>query len=255
MENQQRNYDENPIKIIDYGVLFELSIGIIIFTIAFPFIVIDLNNIYQSRIFFNFEALRVYVLISVATWFFYKFFISYPNNFKNNKSYFLFTNEFVEYYYFGENKDYKEIQSKIELSQIRQIDFCIICELPHRYARWHKLTAWQLYRQSSIGVHIGKATIFLRYLVQYILFVFPYKLWRLYKTNEELSLLNKNIFIHFSNRNYFLVNIYKKNELNDLLEYFKCKNINISKSTHFIPHLQNHSLFMDKEEIWTNDFK
>lgn len=131
----------------------------------------------------------------------------------------------------------------------------MLAELQDRYGRWHHLTSWQLYRKSSIGVHIGKAALFLRYIITYTLFILPYKLWVLHRSNESYALLKKNIFIQFDNRNYLLVNIYSQKELDELIEYFKAHNIQISNKTFFIPHLQNQGWFVDKEEVWTNDFK
>ena len=32
-------------------------------------------------------------------------------------------------------------------------------------------------------------------------------------------------------------------------------NIQITNKTYFIPHLQNQGWFVDKEEVWTNEFK
>ena len=128
-------------------------------------------------------------------------------------------------------------------------------EVPESYGRWHYLTAWQLYRKSSIGVHIGKATLFIRYIISYLFFILPYKLWRLYKSGEPYILLRKNLFIQFKNRNYLLVNIYSQKELDELLEYFQMHNIPITQKTYFIPHLQNQGWFVDKNEIWTNEFK
>ena len=67
--------------------------------------------------------------------------------------------------------------------------------------------------------------------------------------------MKKNIFIHFNNRNYFLVNIYSQKELDELLKYFESNNITIRNKTSFLPQAQNDVPFKDKNEIWTNEFK
>ena len=138
---------------------------------------------------------------------------------------------------------------------IKEVSYCIITELTFRYGRLHYLTSWQLYRKSSIGVHIGKLVLYIRFLLIYFIFVLPYKIYRLTKSKEPYGLLKKNIFIHFNNRNYFLVNIYSQKELDELLKYFESNNITIRNKTSFLPQAQNDVPFKDKNEIWTNEFK
>lgn len=110
-------------------------------------------------------------------------------------------------------------------------------------------------RKFAIDIDFSELIIFMRYIVTYLFFILPYKLWRLYRAGEPFTLLNKNFFIQFTNRNYLLVNIYSQKDLDELLEYFQIHNIPIDQKTYFIPHLQNQGWFVDKEEIWTNEFK
>ena len=70
---------------------------------------------------------------------------------------------------------------------------------------------------------------------------------------EPINLLNKNIVIKFKNRNYFLINIYSRRDLIQILNYFKDKDIPIINKTSFIPKCQNMGLFTDKNEVWSDD--
>lgn len=75
-------------------------------------------------------------------------------------------------------------------------------------------------------------------------------MWRLFKSGESTELLYRHLLISFNNRNYFVVNIYSKEELDELIKYFSENKIPIREKTHFIPHLQNQGWFVDKEEKW-----
>lgn len=247
-----RDYDKDPIKIINHSVRFESHI---IAFIGFIMFLIIVSNIYN--IFIGNERVTFWFLATILVWIalFYKIFIDYPKKFKEQPSYFLFKQNIFQYHHIYLQKKENDLDLIVNINNIDKISSCIVCELPQSYGRWHHLTSWQLYRKSSIGVHIGKATLFLRYLITYILFILPYKLWRLHRAGESYLLLKKNLFIQFHNRNYLLVNIYSQKELDEALEYFQLHNIPINEKTYFIPHLQNQGWFVDKEEIWTNEFK
>ncbi|MDR2635674.1 MAG: hypothetical protein LBC08_02465 [Campylobacteraceae bacterium] len=76
------------------------------------------------------------------------------------------------------------------------------------------------------------------------------------KTEEPLSLLNKNIVIEFTNRNYFLVNIYSQKDFNELMMYFKRKNIPVNDKTVFLHHWQiANPTFFDKDERWCDEYE
>jgi hypothetical protein len=178
-----------------------------------------------------------------------------PKRFKKSPSYFSFSDSNIsqiEYYYDHKNKMIKIIAP---LGNVKYVSFCVVSELQERYGRLHYLTPWQLYRKSSIGVHIGKTVLYIRFLLTYIFFILPYKIYRLTKAKESYWLLKKNLFIHFDNRNYFLVNIYSRKELDELLKYFEAHDIPIKSKTVLIPQAQNQmGWFADKNEIWANKF-
>lgn len=201
----------------------------------------------------RFETIRVIALCLVSIWVFYQVIYVNPKKFLEQKSFFEFNNISLSYKYFGELKHDNNI-SNIDINNIENVQRCVVSELQERFGRFHKLSAWQLYRKSSIGVHIGKAVIWFRYLISYIFFIFPYKIWRLRQLGEPLSMLNKNLVIRFKNRNYLLINIYKQEEYEKLKNYFALHGIGLDESTAFIPHLQGQGWFIPKEEIWTNEF-
>lgn len=251
---QIRDYDKNPIVIKDYGAYFQNSI---IMLLATTLIILWIGDFQAGRFeqidIHSYEFFKLIGAVIFILWFF-NYLYKLPSRFKKTPSLFKLSNKEIcniEYVY---DKKVWEINTYAPLRNAQQVSFCIVSELPNRFGRWHYLSAWQLYRKSSIGVHIGKATLFIRYLLTYFLFVFPYKLWRLLKAKEPLSLLYKNIFIQFNNRNYFLVNIYSKKDFDELMEYFRFHHVAIANKTYFIPHLQNDGWFTDKEEKWINEF-
>lgn len=247
-----RDYDKDPIKIVNYSVLFESYIVVLIGFIMLIIVVLDIYNILIEN-----ERVTLWFLATIFVWIIllYKIFIDYPKKFKEKPSYFLFKQNVLQYHHIYLQKKENDLDLIVNINNIDKISSSIVCELPQSYGRWHHLTSWQLYRKSSIGVHIGKATLFLRYLITYTLFILPYKLWRLHHSGESYSLLRKNLFMQFDNRNYLLVNIYSQKELDELIEYFKAHNMQIGDKTYLIPHLQNQGWFVDKEEVWTNEFK
>lgn len=250
MKNIQRDYDIGPIKITNYSVLFESYLIILIGLVAIPLLISDVYKIILEN-----ESFTLRLGLAALVWigFVYLIFIDYPKKFTDKPSYFLFQQNKIIYHYKYLQKKKDDLLLAVPVNQISQISFSIINELPESYGRWHYLSSWQLYRKSSIGVHIGKATLFIRYVITYLFFILPYKVWRLYRANEPFTLLRKNLFIQFNNRNYLLVNIYSQKDLDELLEYFRIHNIPINKKTYFIPHLQDQGWFVDKEEIWADE--
>lgn len=246
-----RDYDKNPIKITNYSVLFESYFVALIVLVGIPLAFNDLYYGFLGQEKFNIITVVIFIFMIYEI---YVLLIDYPKKFKEKPSFFTFNQNTIQYHHIYLQKIKDDLNLMVNINNINKISRCIVCELPESYGRWHYLTSWQLYRKSSIGVHIGKATLFIRYLITYILFILPYKIYRLLKAKESLGLLSKNLFIQFDNRNYFLVNIYSQKELDELIEYFKTHNIQITNKTYFIPHLQNQGWFVDKEEVWTDDF-
>lgn len=207
------NYDENPIIINDYGALFLAGWYIILYSIlVFVFAFSDYGLLY-----------RIYLIAlpgSVLLYFLYNIYVFAPRVFKQKPSFFRFSNEqiyHVEYVYVNK----VESKEKIALVQdVEKVYFCVISELDRRYGRFHFFTPYQLYKKSSIGVHFNKTRDFIRYLLVYLIFVLPFKIYKLKKSGEPLWLLRKNFVIRMKNRNYFLVNCYSRDDYFELLRYF-----------------------------------
>lgn len=252
--NMKRNYDKEPIIIKDYGAYFQASFLMLLVPLLIILWIGDYqNNRFQNMNLYSFEFIRLVISLAFCLWFFYYLF-KLSSRFQSTPSKFIFYNSYIKhirYMYDGSNY-MDEIVAPLK---IKDVSFCVVTELTFRHGRLHYLTSWQLYRKSSIGVHIGKLVLYIRFLLTYLLFVLPYKIYRLTKAKESYGLLKKNLFIHFENRNYFLVNIYSQKELDELLEYFKVHNIPIKNKIVFIPQAQNDGPFKDKNEIWTNEFK
>jgi len=256
MEKELKSFrNKNDIIINDHGVLFEYNFGLLIFSVALILTINDLIIFFTTDIQIDISFVRASLVIIISIVLVHYVLIRFPKKFKLQPAYFKFTDNTIEYHYFGDSSNIKKIESTIDIQYINSIEYCIIGELNNRFGRYHKLTPWQLYRQSSIGVHIGKITIFSRFVIEYILFVLPYRLWRLYCDKEPFYLLSKNIIIRFSNRNYFIVNIYSESDLKALQSYCKKHNIPIKNKTRIVAHLQNQGWFTPKEEIWTDNFK
>lgn len=256
MEDKQqvRDYDKDPIVIKDYGAYFQANFLMLLILVVLLLWINDYqNNRFQNINLYSFEFIRLFVSVLFCLWFLY-YLYKLPKRFKKMPSEFIFYNSqinHIRYMYDGSNcKD--EVFAPL---MINDISYCVISELTFRYGRLHYLTPWQLYRKSSIGMHIGKSVLYIRFLLTYLLFVLPYKFYRLTKTKEPYRLLTKNLFIQFDNRNYFLVNIYSQKELEELLEYCKTFDIPVKNTTKLLPQAQNDGPFKIKHEIWTNEFK
>ena len=237
-----RDYDKEPIEIIDRAVYFQeksLFLSIVLFYSAYTTNATFMDIIKGDDLFM---VLCAVVLFIAQIWWYVKC------NFQ--ASYFTFYNDKL-FYNFMQGTEPNKI---CNLTDIEKISFCVLSELMDSFGRFHYLTSYELYKKSSIGVHIGKLALFLYYTINFILLVLPFKIFMLIKNKEPLSLLNKNVVIKFKNRNYFLINIYSKRELDEILWYCKDKNIAIEQKTNFIPHWQNFTYFTDKNEIWSDDF-
>lgn len=259
---KKRDYDKEPLIIKNYSVYFALSYYLLLCFICFIVIgycIITKHNVVRLEIEILAELVGVYVLIYLI--------LSTIKNHKyqrENPSYFEFTNKdinsFLNFQFFDSiikktnliSKNFKGIPNPA--LNLEKVYFCVICELGENYGRFHYFTPYELYKKSSIGVHIGKIVLYIRHLALYLLFALPYKIYKLKKTNEPLWLLKKNFVIRCKNRNYLLVNVYSVKEHNELLEYFKSINIEVENKTKFIPHIQNDGWFQDKNEIWSDDF-
>lgn len=253
--NIDRDYDRNAVVIKDYGAYFQAGFLMLLLPLILILWIGDFQNGRFEKInFYSFEFFRIVITVLFMLWF-VNYLFKLPNRFKQAPSIFSFAENEIHHSRYMYDGDFGKIEIHAPVKNIKLVAFCIVSELPYRYGRWHYLSSWQLYRKSSIGIHIGKATLFLRYLITYMLFILPYKLWRLHRAGEPYSLLKKNLFIQFDNRNYFLVNVYSQKDLEELTEYFKVHDIPITDKTYFIPHLQNDGPFNDKEEVWTNEFK
>ena len=185
---------------------------------------------------------------------FISFLYKLPKYFHKKPSHFKFYNQkfqYIEYFY---DKEGNKAEFDLSTDSIERISFCVIAELQDRYGRWNINSTWKKKRKFAIDIDFAELIILMRYVISYLFFILPYKVYRLYKAGEPFGLLRKNLFIQFNNRNYLLVNIYSQKDLDELLEYFQIHNIPVNEKTYFIPHLQNQGWFVDKEEVWTNEF-
>jgi hypothetical protein len=246
-----RDYDKNPIKIINYSVLFESHLIILIVLVAIPF---SINDIYKIILENGPFTLNLVVTALLGIYFMYLIFIDYPKKYKDKPSCFVFYQNTIQYHHKYLQIDKDDLILTVPINQINQISFSLINELPESYGRWNIDSTWKTKRKLAIDISFSELIILIRYVITYLLFILPYKVRCLYKAGERFTLLRKNLFIQFYNRNYFLVNIYSQKDLDELLEYFSIHNIAVSEKTYFIPHLQDQGWFVDKEEIWTDEF-
>ena len=256
----ERNYDKEPLTITDNSILFSWSWFLFLLFVCLVWLCYVIFTAQNSERFWRqVKAILcgLYCIFSTI-----KQIKEMMQKEQQNKSYFAFTNQsitstrdyiisdlFSKNKYINENKTIPNPALNLE-----KVYFCVVCELGENYGRFHYFTPYELYKKSSIGVHIGKIVLYIMHLALYLLFALPYKVYKLKKTNEPLWLLKKNFVIRCKNRNYLLVNVYSVKEHNELLEYFKSINIEVENKTKFIPHIQNDGYFQDKNEIWSDDF-
>ena len=252
-----RDYDQEPIVVKNYAVYFEGNILYILTFVVIYLWIGDLKNIkFEEIIFYSFDFLRMALYIFLIFNALHYSWKVLPKRFKNLPSTFIFTNHFISHtrYLYDDDKDTKTNHFEVDIKYILQVNYCVMTELPDQYGRWNVDSTWKRKRKFAKDIDFGEFLFLIYYTITY-LFVLPYKVYRLIKAKESLGLLSKNIFIQFTNRNYFLVNIYSQKELDELLEYFQTYNIPITNETYFIPHLQNQGWFVDKNEIWTDEFE
>ena len=248
-----RDYDKEPLIINDYTVYHVFSWSIFTCILGFSLLGYDLITTGTTG---KFSVFGIVSLIFV-TYSFIRLRISAEQNFSKNPSYFYFSNSLIRYV---ENIDIKDsIISETKIApdpsaNISSVHFCVVCELENSYGRFHYLSSYELYRYSSIGVHIGKLALYIKHLMLYLIFALPYKIYKLKKSSEPLWLLKRNFVVKFNNRNYFLINAVSAKEYHELLRYFKALNVKIEDRTDFIPQAQNSGYFTDKNEIYSDDF-
>jgi hypothetical protein len=260
-----RDYNKEPIKIIDRAVYFQNNI-VLFLALGCLYKIFNLEVTPLSLKFYMHYSVDLTIFISSLLLLLLPLFWIIKR--KNSPAYFLLENDKINYINVYSNKttslnnmiDKFYFVSKDEIIKIGKIfdvdkiSFCVISELYNSFGRFHYFTPYELYKKSSIGVHISKVILFLYHTINFILFILPFKIFMLIKSKESLSLLNKNVIVRFKNRNYFLINIYSKHELDEILEYFRNRNIKITNSTAFLAYVQDKSIFVDKNEIWSDDF-
>lgn len=257
VKNSIRDYDKSPIVIKNYAVYFQ---GALFFMLVLLLIYLWIGDFQNGRFekmnFYSFEFFRIIISVLFILWF-VKYLYKLPKRFEKFPSIFTFKNNTVSHirYLYDKDEDTQKNYLEVDIKEISNVNYCVMTEFPYQYGRWNINSTWKKKRKFAIDIDFSELVLLVRYVITYLLFVLPYKIWRLYKTGEPFTLLKKNFFIQFTNRNYLLVNIYSQKDLDELLEYFKIHNIPINKKTYFIPHLQNEGWFVDKEEIWTDEFK
>jgi hypothetical protein len=250
-----RDYDKYPIVVKDYGAIFKNTFISIIFIIMVSYVIANHIEEDLERIS---STIRVIGAIIGIFYLPHVLFIQIPKNFRKNPSFFKFSNN--EIYYCELCHEYKneEITKEItaQIEYIKQISFCVVPEMWKRYGRKHYLSSWGLFRKSAIAIPLTKLFSFANYLCTYMLLVLPFKIYKFLKNDEPFSLLNKNIVIEFTNRNYLLINIYSEKEFNELMMYFKRKNVPILDKTIFLHHWQIlDPTFFDKDERWCDGYE
>ena len=174
-----RNYDENPIIINDYGALFLAGWYIIIHCIILSALILGDSSLFVRAIFIVLEA-------CIVVFFLHETYIFAPRVFKQIPRFFRFSSEQI---YHIEHIYSKEVQSREKIALVKDVEkvyFCVISELDRRYGRFHFFTPYQLYKKSSIGVHFNKTRDFIRYLLVYLIFALPFKIYKLKKSGEPL---------------------------------------------------------------------
>jgi len=193
-DERKRDYDKEPIVIKDYGAYFQANFLMLFIPVLATILIMDILHINIKNIdIYSFNFITTIASIYFCLWFIY-YIYKLPLKFKLYPSQFVFYNNNIKHirYMYDGSKLKNEISAPLKIEKVL---FCIVTELTFRYGRLHYLTPWQLYRKSSIGVHIGKTVLYIRFLLTYILFVLPYKIYRLTKAKEPYWLLKKNFFI------------------------------------------------------------
>jgi hypothetical protein len=244
--------DDEPIVVKDYGVLFAKSLlvllAIVILLTVLKFAEEDFATTKSSIRTIGVIACAIYILLLIV--------VKIPRRFHKIPSYFEFSNDCIKYCEFDYERKQKTILTtkEAQIQHLKQVSFCVVTELYQRFGRKHHLSAWKMFRKSAIAIPLTKLFCFTYYLITFLFFALPFKIYKLKKAKEPLSLLKKNIVIEFTNRNYFLVNIYSQREFDELMIYFKSKNIPIQDKTVFLHHWQIvNPTFFDKNERWRDE--
>jgi hypothetical protein len=250
-----RDYNKNPIVIKDYGDLFREIFPVVLIWIFF--FCKDVKIIFSGEIFEIvsnnfFFAIKPIIIMPLATTVMIVYFYFQIKKIFEGNAYFKFTNNKVYCNYYERlflKPGIRLATKNVNVDLIEKISFCIMSDFPFRYGRNMKKKP----KVSTFAIFFR--TVY--YTLLYFFSILPCRLYKLIKNKELLNLLNKNIVITFKNENYFLVNIYSKKDLDDLLLYFKSKNIDIDNKSKFIYHLQNIGTrwqFPNKYEQWCEKF-
>lgn len=249
-----RDYDKEPIIIKDYGDLFRELFPVLVIWLFFFYK--DVKIIFSGKIFEIvsngfFFAVKPFIIMPIITIITMIYFYFQIKKILKGNAFFKFSDHKIFYKYydksFGANRTFAT--KIININHIEKITFCVMSDFPFRYGRSVKI-------KPKISTF---ATFFhyIYYSLFYFFTILPYKLFRLLKNNEPLNLLNKNIVIVFKNENYFLISLYSKKDLDNLLLYFESKNININYKSTFIYQIQNICTrwqFPNKYEDWCEEF-
>jgi hypothetical protein len=252
-----RDYDKEPIVIRDYGMFADVVLSIVIIFCLVVFASYKLYiGIYIDK---NFTYINIGVSCIFITFLLVSVFIIFQKEVKKNLSFFKFTNDKINYRIFRNNKNpnYTEVfdERTAYNKYMKRISFCIMSEPRERYGRKHYLSSWGLFRKSTIAIPLEKLLEFIFHFIKYLL-ILPFKIHKLKKAREPLFLLKKNIVIEFTNRNYFIVNIYSQKELDELMRYFASQNVFIDNKTVFLHHWHvANKYWINKEETWCDEYE
>jgi hypothetical protein len=163
-----RDYDEYPIIIKDYGVVFTgILLFMVIVIIASYFMGHYPKNEFKELVdTINFLSAMCFIFYVP-----YLFLLEIPKNFKRKPSFFEFSDDKIYYCHISyEDKNDKityEITAPIK--HVKQVSFCIVTEVFERQGRKDYLSAWRIFFcKSSIAIPLSKLFWFMYYLCTYI---------------------------------------------------------------------------------------
>ncbi len=242
----KRDYDKEPIILKNYNSPFVLAFMFLLYIIVAPMIIKDIQNGLLDQI--NTESIKAIFILIAPFWIMYDVFFKKTEVVEPIS--FHFSNESI---CFQAEKDDKSLIAPTD--KIKEVAFCIIPNLPEKYGRLNFNFSWKKSKSKMIfSMELGEMFLFLFYTTIFLILL-PLKIYQLTKHKEPYGLLRKNIFIVFENRNYFVLKIQSQKDFDDIIQYFLSHEVKIKDKTYFIPHLQNKSsIFVDKNEIWSDDF-
>ncbi len=137
-----RDYDKEPIKIIDRAVYFQAN-SLFIALISFYAMYRSDTTAIDLLKFNNKDSLLllIAVVLFIAQ-------IQWYVKCRRKISYFEFFNDKISYEFAHDSESNK----CIDVSNADKINFCIVSELIDSLGRFHYLTSYELYKKSSIGV-------------------------------------------------------------------------------------------------------